>query len=439
MGTTSSSPGPERPRDSLDRSLGLTSLKALADHKVIPRHKHTLWYYTGGMVLFLFMVQVLTGILLLLYYRPSGAEAYESVEFIVTQVSWGWLVRSFHSINANLLILALMVHMGAVFFLRAYRHPREFTWLTGIGLFFTFIGFGFSGYLLPWNELAYFATSVGTEIPGAVPVVGDFIVRLLRGGPEVTGATLSRFYGLHIAILPAVTTLLLGAHLYLVQLHGMSVPRAVKEKGPPMPFFPNFLVRDAIGWFVALGLLITLIVAGPTAPKGALFPFDFLFDPKHLLELGSKADPFASAATGIKPEWYFLFMYQALKLIPATVLGLEGEMLGVMAFGIGAAALAAVPFLDRGASGLPSTGWSRAAGATIVVLGLLFALLGSWSMWVLGWSLGVAGGVVAAVWILLSVLAHRRSPEGQPSPIVPSLGWLAVVFIVALTILGRLS
>lgn len=435
----STSAGPDPRKDRVERSLGLPGLRELLAHKVVPQHKHSIWYYTGGMVLFLFGLQVVTGIMLLLYYRPSAAEAYESVSFIVTQVPWGWLVRSFHSINANLLILALMLHMGAVFFLRAYRHPREFTWISGVSLFFLFIGFGFSGYLLPWNELAYFATAVGTEIPGAMPGIGEFLVRLLRGGTDVSGATLSRFYGLHVAILPALTTGVLAVHLYLVQLHGMSVPRGVDERGSPRPFFPDFLLRDAVGWFVALGLLVTLIVAGPSAPHGALFPFDFLFEPRELLQLGSKADPFASAAEGIKPEWYFLFMYQSLKLIPAYVLGIEGETLGVMAFGVGALVLFVVPFLDRGASGLPSTRWSRLGGSLVVVLGLAFAALGGWSMWVLGSVAGAACGGVAALWILASVRAHRRSPEGSPSPLVPSLGWLAVVFIVALTIVGRLS
>src|SRR5205823_313174 len=150
--------------------------------------------------------------LLLLYYRPSSAEAYESVQFIVTQVDFGWLVRNIHSWSANLLILAAFGHMFSVFFLKAYRKPRELTWLSGVVLLFLMLGFGFSGYLLPWNELSFFATKVGTGIAGAVPIVGHFTLRLLRGGDDVTGATLSRFYGLHVAVLPAVTTLLVALH-----------------------------------------------------------------------------------------------------------------------------------------------------------------------------------------------------------------------------------
>lgn len=442
---TSSSPAPEPPRPPgsalqrfLDERLGLASLRELLAHKTVPQHKHGFWYVWGGMVLFLFLVQVATGILLLLYYRPGPNEAYESVQFIVTRVSWGWLVRSLHSISANLLVLALLVHVASVFFLRAYRRPRELTWVTGVALFFVFITFGFSGYLLPWNELAYFATAVGTEVPRAIPGVGEFLVRLIRGGPDVTGATLSRFYGLHVAILPALTTVLLGAHLYLVQRHGMSVPRDAPERGPPMPFFPNFLLRDLIGWFVALGVAVTLIVLAPTAPMGALFPFDVLFDPKHLLELGHKADPFAPAPPGIKPEWSFLFMYQTLKLLPAKLAGVDGETIGVLCFGAGALVLVLVPFLDRGASGLPPNAFSRVGGAAVVALGLLMAALGTWSMHVLGHPLGVAGGIAAAVWIVVAVLLDGRR-AGRPSLLFPALGWLTVAFIVVMTVIGRIS
>src|SRR5512134_1029431 len=201
----------------------------------------------GGITLFLVGVQVATGILLLLYYRPSAGEAYESVQFIVSQVQFGWLIRNLHSWSANLLILMAFVHLFSTFFLRAYRKPRELTWVSGVLLLFVMMGFGFSGYLLPWNELAFFATKVGTGIAGAVPFVGDFMVRFLRGGDEVTGATLTRFYGLHVAILPAMTTVVLGVHLLFIQRQGMSVPPSVeaREKAgartPQIPFFPHYV------------------------------------------------------------------------------------------------------------------------------------------------------------------------------------------------------
>ena len=134
--------------------------------KYVPQHRNSVWYYFGGVTLFLFIIQVLTGILLLLYYKGSEAQAFESVQFIVSKVEFGWLIRSIHSWAANLFILAALIHMFSVYFERSYRRPREITWLTGMLMLFLGFGFGFSGYLLPWNELAFFATKVGTDIPG---------------------------------------------------------------------------------------------------------------------------------------------------------------------------------------------------------------------------------------------------------------------------------
>lgn len=316
-------------RQWLDDRLAVGALARVAQKKEIPLHRHTVWYYFGGMTLFLFGVQVATGILLLLYYRPSAESAFESVQFIMTDVKFGWLIRSIHSWSANLLIAALFVHLFSVFFLRAYRRPREMTWVSGALLLFLAIGFGFSGYLLPWNKLAFFATKVGTEIAGVVPVVGHPVLRFLRGGDDVTGATLTRFFGFHVAVLPAAATALLGLHLLLVQLHGMSVPPG--EEARPvgkMKFFPNFLLRDLIGWLLAIGALAAL---------AALFPW----------ELGEKADPFAPAPAGIKPEWYFLFMFQTLKYIPAKLLSFDGEVLGVLAFSLCGLLLVLAPFLDK--------------------------------------------------------------------------------------------
>ena len=148
----------------LDERLHLDELIAPFKHKTVPRHKLSYWYFFGGITLFLFMIQVLTGILLLLYYRPGTNEAFESVQYIMTRVQFGWLIRSIHSWSANLMIFTAFVHMFSVVFLKAYRKPRELTWVTGVILLALVMGFGFSGYLLPWNTLAFFATKVGTEI-----------------------------------------------------------------------------------------------------------------------------------------------------------------------------------------------------------------------------------------------------------------------------------
>src|SRR5215212_591068 len=153
-------------KDWLDERLSISALAKIAAKKEVPIHRYSIWYYFGGMTLFLFTVQVVTGILLLLYYRPSSENAFESVQFIITEVKFGWLIRSIHSWSANLMIATLFIHLFSVFFLRAYRRPREITWVSGVVLLVIVICFGFSGYLLPWNKLAYFATKVGTEIAG---------------------------------------------------------------------------------------------------------------------------------------------------------------------------------------------------------------------------------------------------------------------------------
>src|SRR5947208_5310619 len=169
--------------------LGLSSIREFLSHKTVPVHSATMWYYFGGITLFLFTIQVMTGVLLLLCYRPSPTEAYESVQFIVTKVQFGWLIRSVHSWSANLMILAAFVHMFSVVFLHAYRKPRELTWLSGIALLGLALAFGFSGYLLPWNKVSYFATKVGTDMAANVPLIGPELAHakpLLR--PARSGA-----------------------------------------------------------------------------------------------------------------------------------------------------------------------------------------------------------------------------------------------------------
>lgn len=313
--------------------LALGAVGDFVRHKTVPLHRYSIWYYFGGMTLFLFGLQVATGALLLLYYRPSAAEAYESVQFIMTRVPFGWLVRSIHAWSANLMVAAAFAHFISALLLRAYRRPRELTWVSGMVLLGLTLAFGFTGYLLPWNELAFFATRVGTDMAATLPVVGDFIVRFMRGGPDVTGATLTRLFGAHVAILPMIFTTFLVVHIFLVQAHGMSVPpgleRAARIEGSrirSLPFVPHFLLRELFGWTVALALLAGL---------AAFYPW----------ELGAKADPFASAPAGIRPEWYFLWVFQALKYIPATVLGINGELLAVLALGIGGTAVLFLPFL----------------------------------------------------------------------------------------------
>ena len=324
-------PGPFRAW--LDERLPIADVLAMLRHKTVPQHRYSLWYYFGGMTLFLFIVQVITGGLLLLYYRPSSSEAYESVAFIVTRVPFGWLVRSVHAWSANLMVAMAFAHLFSVLFLHAYRRPRELTWISGVLLLLLTLAFGFTGYLLPWNEVSFFATRVGTDIAATIPGIGHFIVRFLRGGDDVTGATLTRLFGFHVAILPAIVTTLLALHLFLVQRHGMSVPPSVEARAVhdhkairAIPFIPHFALHDLFAWTVALALLAGL---------STFIPW----------ELGIKADPFAPAPAGIRPEWYFLWTFETLKHVPATVAGINGELLAVAGLGAAALGVLLLPFL----------------------------------------------------------------------------------------------
>lgn len=344
----------DRAVDWVQERYDLTELTKLIKKKDVPVHRHSLWYYFGGITLFFFSIQVATGILLLLYYRPTAEAAFESVQFIMTEVSFGWLIRSVHSWSANLMIGAIFVHLFSTLFLRSYRKPRELTWMSGVALLFLSLGFGFSGYLLPWNELAFFATKVGTEIVAVIPLVGPPALKFLRGGEEVTGATLTRFFGFHVAILPMFTTVLLGLHLWFVQKQGMSVPPSVegkKDRLSRMPFVPHFLLREMLAWVLALGVLTAV---------AALFPW----------ELGVKADPFAPAPAGISPEWYFVFMFQTLKMIPARILFLDGELLGILFFMVAGLAVGLVPLIDSG-----ERSWTRRLVIWLGVVAVLFIVV----------------------------------------------------------------
>jgi cytochrome b6 len=374
----------------LDDRLGLSALVKLGSHKTVPVHRFTVFYYLGGMTLFFFIVQVCTGVLLMLYYRPSANEAFESVEFIMTVVPFGWLIRSIHSWSANLMVFFAFLHLASVYFLKAYRPPRELTWVTGVLVLFLILGFGFSGYLLPWNQLAFFATKVGTDIAGAVPFIGHWMVRFLRGGDRVSGGTLSRFYGWHVAVLPAITCVFLLGHLILVQLKGMSVPASCEEetrRRPPMKFFPHFALRDLTGWLSALGVLAAL---------AALFPW----------ELGEKADLFAPAYENIRPEWYFVFMFQTLKLVPGgEIFGLEYEAIPILLFGAVGLLLMLVPFLDRSAPG-KGMGW-QIAGALALIFVIAMTCWGYMSL------LPLYIIILSMVLLLLLAFITRGGPRSE--------------------------
>ncbi|RME27389.1 MAG: cytochrome bc complex cytochrome b subunit [Candidatus Zixiibacteriota bacterium] len=365
-------PDHKSPRQSLyqwfDSRYKIDALVNYMRGKVVPVHRHSAFYYLGGITLFLFTVQVVTGILLLMYYRPGAETSYESVRFIVSEVSFGWLIRSLHSWSANLMIFAAFLHMFTGYFTYAYRRPRELTWLSGVGLLGLALLFGFSGYLLPWNELSFFATRVGTGMVKSLPFIGERLMVVLRGGEDVTGATIGRFFGLHVAILPAVTTMLIGLHLIFVQRQGMSEPldwanKPTSEK-KYIKFFPNFLLRDALVWLIVLDGLALLAVFFPDGIGPVHWP------------LGNKADPFSPPPPVIRPEWYFMFAFQTLKLIPSHVWFLEGELFGIIMFTLGGIVWALVPFLNRKSASEKASRTFIAFGWLVVIFMIVMTILG---------------------------------------------------------------
>ena len=212
----------------LDERLGLFSIYNLVFDRKVP--KVNWWFTLGSASLFLFAVQGITGIFLSVYYVPDPAKAYDSIQYIMTGVSFGWLIRGIHHWGATLMVIFVFIHMLRTFFMGAYKFPREITWLTGVVLLLATLGMGFTGYLLPWNQRAYWATTVGTAIAGTVPVIGDFILRILRGGTDLSAVTLARFFSVHILFLPVVIIGLISVHMYLVIRLGISSMPKENEK-----------------------------------------------------------------------------------------------------------------------------------------------------------------------------------------------------------------
>lgn len=319
----------------IDERIGIGIILSLARKKIVPIHKHSLWYYAGALLLFLFIIQVVTGAMLLFYYKPAAETAYQSIAEIMVQVPYGWLIRSIHHWASNLMIVLVFAHFFSTLLVKAYRRPRELTWLTGMLLLILVLFFGYSGYTLPYDERAFFAFNVGTDMAGTVPVVGKFMLQFLRGGEVVGTNTLNRFFALHVAVLPLSLMAVLVVHLILIQLHGMSIPISVlkeaeakKQKIFGKPMFPHFLWHDAINCLLLFGALATLAVFIPS-------------------ELGPEIDLLKPAPEGVRPDWFFLWVYQILKWMPTYVLSIEGEIVGITGLIVAALIITFAPFVDR--------------------------------------------------------------------------------------------
>lgn len=315
----------------IEERLGLRVISLFLREKKIPIHRHTIWYYTGSAILLFFVIQVITGFMLLFYYKPTLEKANESVGRIMTGIPLGWIIRSVHFWSASFMIALVFVHLLSIWLIKAYRRPRELTWMSGAFLLLISLAFGFTGYLLPWDDLSVSATKVGTDIPRSIPIIGMAVTKFLRGGEDVTGDTLTRFFGFHVCILPLFILALIGVHVYLIQRQGMSLPFDLEERKEDvmeLPFWPNFLYREAVVWLILLGVLLTLSI---------------LFPPS----LDKAADLMAPAPEGIKPEWYFLFLFQTLKIFPSKMLFVSGDTVAVFLILIFGVFFFFIPLIDN--------------------------------------------------------------------------------------------
>jgi ubiquinol-cytochrome c reductase cytochrome b subunit/cytochrome b6 len=263
----------------------------------IPTHMKKWLCCMGATPLILFGIQVLTGILLTFYFVPSPDMAYESVRHITEDVRMGFWIRGIHRWGANLMIISLLLHMVRVFFTHAYRKPRELNWIIGVLLLFITMTFSFTGYSLTYNQLSYWATTVGTNMIKEIPVIGEMLLHFLRGGDVVNANTLTRFYMLHVVFLPTTLVFLIFFHILLIRLHGVSIPEGYPKEY--YSFYPHHFYKIIIATLFLLSLMSTLTVILPPG-------------------LGEPANP-AITPLHIKPEWYFFPTYRFLKLVPLNI------------------------------------------------------------------------------------------------------------------------
>ena len=300
----------------------------------VPNHMRLWWFCLGGTPAYLFVVQIVTGILLAVYFQPSSSTAYESVRYLTDEVAYGWYLRSLHKWGATLMIAAVILHQMRVYFTGAYRRPRELNWIVGMCLLLCTLGLGFTGYSLVFEQLSYWGATVGANLLDIVPGVGGTLKRLLLAGDQYNEHTLSRFYILHAAVLPALLVLLIIVHILLVRLHGVTEFRVERQRpgqSKHFNFFPDHMLTE-----LALGLMLMIVLSA----LATIFP----------AAMGPKADPLTTPEV-IKPEWFFYATFRWLKLFGPTT--------AVLSMGFIICAMFLWPWIDALVRRL--TGWEEAS------------------------------------------------------------------------------
>ncbi len=297
----------------------------------------------GSVALFLILLQAFTGILLAFNFGPTSKEAYDSLRYILTEVTGGRLVHELHHWGASLLIVVVFLHLAQVFLYGAYKRPREATWIAGVVLLVITLSFALTGYLLPWDNRAYWGTMVTTQIAGRTPLIGPYLIHLLGAQGGIGALTYARFYSLHVLVLPPLVALFIVLHVALVRRHG--VAPAADDFAPRVPFFPKQALRDTVAIFIAFAVLFTLAATANAPLERIADPTDTTYVPR--------------------PEWYFLWLFQLLRVFQGPLEIIAGTVLPALAIAV----LFAMPFLDRGHV-------RRVTQRTAAFAALSFAVLG---------------------------------------------------------------
>ncbi len=323
--------------------------------KPLPKHINLL-FSLGSLAMFLLLLQAATGAFLALYYSPSPEHAHNAVTYISEEVPFGAFVRGLHHWGASAMVIIVFLHLLRVVLYSSYKAPREFTWIFGVLLLLIVLGFGFTGYLLPWDEKAYWATVVGVEIASTAPVLGDFVAKVMRGGAEIGAVTLSRFYALHTIWLPWLAFGLVGVHLFFVRYYGSSgkPQNTPEEMKTGKPFYPDQVFEDVVGMLILFVILAVVALSVPVPLEDVADPTNADYDPR--------------------PEWYFLFLFQLLKYFQGPF-----EVLGTFVIPtVGMVLLLFLPFLDRSERAVL---WKRPVALTVTTVSVagivLLTILGA--------------------------------------------------------------
>ena len=335
-------PGQERGRmgqlvDWIDARFPMTRfMKEHASEYYAPKN-FNFWYYFGSLALVVLVLQIVTGIFLTMNYKPSAADAFASVEYIMRDVEWGWLIRYMHSTGASAFFIVVYLHMFRGLMYGSYKNPRELVWIFGMLIYLCLMAEAFMGYLLPWGNMSYWGAQVIVSLFGAIPGIGEGLVEWIRGDYYISDITLNRFFALHVIALPLALVFLVIAHIFALHEVGSNNPDGIeikKLKGPDghpvdgIPFHPYYTVKDLVG-FVVFAMMFALVVF--FAPEmGGYFLEHANFDPANALQTPEH----------IAPVWYFTPFYAILRAVP-------NKLLGVILMGVAVLAFVFVPWLDR--------------------------------------------------------------------------------------------